>query len=93
MLPKPSKVGSTNPSRPPQLLSPGGPVVLSPSKARRVMLFPKNLVGNLSKQVSQSATGGTPIEFDMPTHKLHEFYPRRPRITEYVFVVTNPLAI
>jgi cyclin-dependent kinase 7 len=82
LLPKPSRVDSANPSRPPQLASPGGPVVLSPSKARRVMLFPNNLAGILSKQVSQSASGGTPIEFDMPTHKLREVYPPRSRITE-----------
>lgn len=81
LLPKPSKAGSTKPSRP-QASSPGGPVVLSPSKARRVMLFPNHFVGNLSKHVSQSATEGTPIEFDMPTHKLREVYPPRSRITE-----------
>lgn len=78
LLPKPSKVDS---SRPPKHASPDGPVVLSPSKARRVMLFPNNLAGILPKQVSQSTTGGTPIEFDMPTQKLREVCPRS-RITE-----------
>lgn len=78
LLPKPSKVDS---SRPKKHASPDGPVVLSPSKARRVMLFPNNLAGILSKQASQSTTGETPIEFDMPTQKLREAYPRS-RITE-----------
>lgn len=79
LLPKPSKVDSSRPS--PRHASPDGPVVLSPSKARRVMLFPNNLPATLSKQ--GSTTEGTPIEYDMPTHKIRDaFPPPRSRITE-----------
>lgn len=65
LLPKPSK--ATKPSNPE---SPK-PILLSPSKARRVMLFP-----------GESGSGGSTLPFDMPADRLRELYPPKSRITD-----------
>ncbi|KAH9306915.1 hypothetical protein KI387_011319 [Taxus chinensis] len=80
LLPKPSK--AVNQSMPPVPASPNAPVLLSPSKVRRVMLFPGEPTGNQSMQTSESASGATTNPFDIPADKLREVYPPKSRITE-----------
>eukprot|EP00252_Welwitschia_mirabilis_P006235 TRINITY_DN1705_c0_g1_i2.p1 TRINITY_DN1705_c0_g1~~TRINITY_DN1705_c0_g1_i2.p1 ORF type:complete len:433 (-),score=92.07 TRINITY_DN1705_c0_g1_i2:379-1677(-) len=71
LLPKPSKAVQSKP------VESSPPVVISPSKARRVMVFPP-----VGRQCLDSATTGTPIEFDMPADKLREICPPNARITD-----------
>ncbi|XP_057835852.2 cyclin-dependent kinase D-2 isoform X2 [Cryptomeria japonica] len=80
LLPKPSK--AVNQSMPPVPASPNAPVLLSPSKVRRVMLFPGESTGKESMQISESASGATTNPFDIPADKLREAYPPKSRITE-----------